>query len=48
MEITQQSSHLDHMLNQTYLHHAQISAMADIKANILMTIYAEVITRNDS
>jgi len=38
MEITQQSSHLDHMLNQTHLHHAQISAMADIKANILIHI----------
>jgi hypothetical protein len=48
MEITQHGSHLDHMLNQTRLHHAQISAMADIKANILMTIYAVVITRNDS
>jgi hypothetical protein len=44
MEITKPGSHLDYMMQQTRNHHAQLSSMADMKANILLTLSAVVIT----
>ncbi len=44
MRINQPGPHLDHMLRQTRLHHAQLSAMADVKANMLLTIASVAIT----
>lgn len=44
MKIQQPGSHLDHMLRQTRMHHMQLSVMADIKANALMTIAAVMLT----
>jgi len=44
MKIQQAGSHLDHMLRQTRMHHVQLSVMADIKANALMTIAAVMLT----
>jgi hypothetical protein len=44
MKIQQPGSHLDHMLRQTRMHHIQLSVMADIKANALMTISAVMLT----
>jgi hypothetical protein len=44
MKIQQAGSHLDHMLRQTRVHHVQLSVMADVKANGLMTIAAIMIT----
>jgi hypothetical protein len=44
MEIKQRGSHLDHLLRQTRMHHTQLSAMADMKANILLTMASVVIT----
>jgi hypothetical protein len=44
MKIQQSGSHLDHMLRQTRMHHVQLSVMADVKANALMTISAVMVT----
>lgn len=44
MKIHQAGSHLDHMLRQTRIHHVQLSVMADLKANGLMTIAAIMLT----
>ncbi len=44
MKIRQAGSHLDHMLRQTRMHHIQLSVMADLKANGLMTIAAVMLT----
>jgi len=44
MKIRQAGSHLDHMLRQTRMHHIQLSTMADLKANGLMTIAAVMLT----
>ncbi|RMF08702.1 MAG: hypothetical protein D6762_05055 [Candidatus Neomarinimicrobiota bacterium] len=44
MKIKVPSVHLDHMLKQTRNHHAQLSQMADVKANMLLTIASVVIT----
>ena len=44
MKIQQAGSHLDHMLRQTRIHHVQLSVMADMKANGLMTIAAIMLT----
>lgn len=33
MNIPQPGSHLDHLIRQTRWHHAQLSSMADVKAN---------------
>ena len=38
------ANHLDHLLRQTRMHHAQLSAMADVKANIMLTLAAVVTT----
>ena len=44
MEIKQRGSHLDHLVRQTRMHHSQLSSMADMKANMLLTITCVVIT----
>ena len=44
MKIQQAGSHLDHMMRQTRMHHVQLSMMADVKANGLMTIAAIMLT----
>jgi hypothetical protein len=44
MEIKQRGSHLDHLVRQTRMHHTQLSSMADLKANMLLTITSVVIT----
>jgi small-conductance mechanosensitive channel len=44
MEIKQAGSHLDHLVRQTRMHHTQLSSMADMKANMLLTITSVVIT----
>lgn len=43
MKINQPGVYLDHMLRQTRNHHVQLSSMADLKANILLTL-ASVVT----
>lgn len=40
MDIPQLNTHLDHMLQQTRMHHVRLSYMADAKANMLLTIGA--------
>lgn len=37
-------THLDHLLRQTRMHHVQLSSMADVKANIMLTLAAVVTT----
>jgi len=44
MKINSPGAHMDHMLRQTRSHHVQLSSMADLKANILMTLASVVIT----
>jgi hypothetical protein len=44
MKIDKPGQHLDHMLRATRWHHVQLSGMADMKANILLTMSAVVIT----
>ena len=44
MTINQPGAHLDHLLRQTRMHHVQLSSMADMKANMLLTMSAVVIT----
>ena len=44
MEVKQPGSHFDHLLRQTRMHHMQLSSMADVKANILLTMASVVIT----
>lgn len=44
MKITTPGAHMDHMIRQTRNHHVQLSSMADLKANILMTLASVVIT----
>jgi hypothetical protein len=38
------TTHLDHLLRQTRMHHVQLSSMADVKANIMLTLAAVVTT----
>lgn len=38
------ANHLDHLLRQTRMHHMQLSSMADVKANIMLTLAAVVTT----
>ncbi|MCP4358374.1 MAG: hypothetical protein GY796_10200 [Chloroflexi bacterium] len=38
------SGHLDQLFRQTRAHHAQLSQMADIKANMMLTLGALIIT----
>ena len=44
MKIDKPGQHLDHMLRGTRWHHVQLSTMADMKANMLLTMSAVVIT----
>jgi hypothetical protein len=44
MKVQQPGSHIDHMLRQTRIHHVQLSSMADLKANMLVTMASVVIT----
>ncbi len=44
MKVKQPASHFDHLLRQTRMHHMQLSSMADVKANILLTMASVVIT----
>ncbi len=44
MKIKEAGAHLDHMLRQTRVHHVQLSSMADLKANILLTMASVVIS----
>jgi hypothetical protein len=43
MEIRQAGVHLDHMIRQTRAHHVQLSSMADMKANMMLTVAALLI-----
>jgi hypothetical protein len=40
----QPGAHLDHMLRQTRIHHVQLSTMADVKGNMLLTVASVVLT----
>ncbi|MBP7998676.1 MAG: hypothetical protein KA314_24780 [Chloroflexi bacterium] len=40
----QPGSHIDHLIRQTRWHHAQLSSMADVKANMMLTISSVVLT----
>lgn len=44
MEIQRPSLHIDHMLRTTRIHHAQLSSMADFKANVMITLGSLIIT----
>jgi len=44
MNIEQPGSQIDHMLRETRHHHIQLSSMADLKANILLTLSSVVMT----
>ncbi len=44
MNIPNPGSHLDHMMRQTRQHHVQLSSMADVKANMMITLAALVTT----
>jgi hypothetical protein len=44
VKIEHPGSHLDHLLRQTRQHHVQLSAMADSKANMMLTVASLVIT----
>ena len=44
MNIEKAGQHLDHMVRTTRLHHVHLSTMADMKANMLLTMSAVVIT----
>lgn len=41
---TAAGAHIDQLLRQTRMHHVQLSVMADLKANMLLTIASVVIT----
>jgi hypothetical protein len=44
MKITNPGGHLDQLLRQTRAHHVQLSSMADVKANMLLTMSSIVVT----
>ena len=44
MNIPQPANHLDHLIRQTRIHHIQLSSMADVKASMLLTLAALIIT----
>jgi hypothetical protein len=44
MKIDHPGPHLDHMMRQTRQHHVQLSSMADLKANMLLTMSSVVVT----
>ncbi|MBL9215957.1 MAG: hypothetical protein JNG83_10820 [Opitutaceae bacterium] len=44
MKIAAPANHLDQLLRQTRMHHVQLSSMADLKANMLLTMASIVVT----
>ncbi|MCF6285041.1 MAG: DUF5706 domain-containing protein [Candidatus Hydrogenedentes bacterium] len=44
MQIQNPTSMVDHLLRQTRVHHVQLSAMADVKANMMLTVASVVLT----
>lgn len=44
MKIAQPGPPLDHMMYMTRMHHAHLSSMADLKANVLLSVSAIMIT----
>lgn len=44
MNISNPGGHLDQLIRQTRAHHTQLSSMADVKANMLLTMSSLVIT----
>jgi len=42
--VKQHSPHADHLMRATQFHHVQLSAMADVKANMLLTMSSVVLT----
>jgi hypothetical protein len=44
MNITQPGGHLDQMIRQTRWHHVQLSSLADVKANIMLSVSSMIIT----
>ena len=44
MKIEKHGSHLDHLMRATQFHHVQLSSMADVKANMLLTMSSVVLT----
>jgi hypothetical protein len=44
MNIPNPGGHLDQLLRQTRNHHTQLSSMADVKANMLLTLSSLVVT----
>ncbi len=44
MKIEKAGGHLDQMMRQTRQHHVQLSTMADLKANMLLTMSSVIIT----
>lgn len=44
MKIKQPGNHLDQLIRQTRDHHVKLSSMADVKANILLTVSSVVLT----
>ncbi len=42
--IKQHGSHIDHLMRATQFHHVQLSAMADVKANMLLTMSSVILT----
>jgi hypothetical protein len=44
MKINAPGGHLDQLLRQTRAHHAHLSSMADVKANMLLTMSSIVVT----
>ena len=44
MNIPNAGGHLDQLIRQTRAHHTQLSSMADVKANMLLTMSSLVIT----
>ena len=44
INVEKPGAHLDHMMRTTRLHHVQLSAMADVKASIVLTVSSVLIT----
>lgn len=44
MNVPDSGGHLDQLMRQTRQHHVQLSAMADVKSNILLTLSSLIIT----
>lgn len=44
MNVQVPGNHIDQLLRQTRMHHVQLSSMADLKANIVLTMSSVIIT----